>query len=61
MEVMIEEMSSKVNVADSASALGPDAMRQIVQMVLEELRQTQAADLRRAGERRLEGGVTRGR
>lgn len=56
MEVHIEEMSSKVQAADTQSSLTPGVLRQIVQAVLAELQASEAADRRRQGERKLRAG-----
>jgi hypothetical protein len=56
MDVHIEEMSSKVQAADSRALMTPDLMRQIVQAVLAAMQVAQVAESRRQAERRPQAG-----
>jgi hypothetical protein len=58
MDVNIEEVTSRVQVADSQSLLDPRVLEQIVKMCIERMREEQAKQKRVQAERELRPNVS---
>lgn len=56
MQVVIEQVVSRIRAVDGKSALGPETMRAIVQAVLAAVRDATAHDERVRGERSTRNG-----
>jgi hypothetical protein len=58
MDVMIEEVTSRVNVVDSQALLNPEVIKKIVQMVMERLKEHEKAEASKAEERKMRPSMT---